>query len=179
MKKSLNVIIAVVLAFGMMACGEKKITQEDLKASEAKLFNEDQSINEEVAPEVAEQYCQFVKQNPDDSTAAMWLYHAMEINIMLQDVDKSVELGNQLVSQYPDSEWAPMSLFLMGSYVYGDLVNDTAQAHIMFQRLIDEYPESGLVEDARKSIEYLGLTPEEIFTLMMMSQMEEEEEVEL
>jgi hypothetical protein len=42
----------------------------------------------------------------------------------------------------------------------------------MFQRLIDEYPESGLVEDAKKSIEYLGLTPEEIMELFVTSQME-------
>lgn len=177
MKKSPIIMLAILLTFGMMACGEKKITQEDLKASEAKLFNEDRSLNESVAPKVAEEYCQFVKQNPDDSTAVLWLYHAMEINVMMKNTDKSIELGNQLLSQYPQSEWAPQTLFLMGSYVYNDLLNDTAQAHVMFQRIIDEYPESHLVDDAQKSIEYLGLTAEEIFTLMMMSQMEVEEGV--
>ena len=161
-----------LLAFGMMACGEKKLTQEDLKAAEATLFNEDHSINEAVAPAVAEKYCKFVEQNPDDSTSAMWLYHAMEINVLLKDTDKCIEIGNQVVSQYPKSEWAPMSLFLMGSYVYDDMLKDTAQAHVMYQRVIDEYPDSELVDDARKSIEYLGLTPEEILSQIMMSQME-------
>jgi len=33
-----------------------------------------------------------------------------------------------------------------------------------------------LVDDAQKSIEYLGLTPEEIMNLIMMSQFKEEEE---
>ena len=67
-----------------------------------------------------------------------------------------------------------MSLFLMGSYVYNDQLNDTAKAHVMFQRLIDEYPDSELVDDAQKSIEYLGLTPEEIMARIIEQQMEEQ-----
>lgn len=179
MKKSLNIMMAVVLAFGMMACGEKKLTKEDLQAAEATLFNENQSINKDVAPKVAEKYCRYVEQNPDDSTAAIWLYHALEINVLLNNTDKSIELGNQIVSQYPQSKWAPMSLLVMGSYVYHDMLNDTAQAHAMFQRIIDEYPESEVVDDAKQSIKYLGLTPEEIMTLMLMSQMKEEEPIDI
>lgn len=175
MKKTLKIMVFAVLAFGLFACGEKTLTQNDLKEAEAKLFNDDKSINEAEAPKVAETYCKFVEQNPDDSTAVEWLYHAMEINVMLKNADKSVELCDQLLKQYPQSKWAPMSLFLVGSYVYNDQLNDTAQAHVALQRLIDEYPESKLVEDAEKSIEYLGLTPDEIMTLIMLSQMEEDE----
>jgi len=132
------------------------------------------SMNTEAAPKVAEKYCQFVAQNPDDSTAAQWLYHAMEINVLLKNADKSAEICNQLTANYPESDWAPMSLFLLGSYVYNDQLNDTAQAHAMFQRLIDEYPDSELVDDAQKSIEYLGLTPEEIMARILIQDMEEQ-----
>ena len=173
MKQSLKLLAFALLAFGMLACGEKKLTQEDLKAAEATLFNEDKTVNEETAPMVAEKYCQFVKQNPNDSTASRWLYHAMEINVLLKNADKSAEICNQLTTDYPDSQWAPMSLFLLASYVYDDQLNDTAQAHATFQKLIDTYPDSELVDDAQKSIEYLGLTPEEIMARIMMSQMEE------
>ena len=175
MKKTLKMMVFAVLAFGLFACGGKTLTQDDLKKAEASLFNKDKSLNEAAAPQVAETYCKYVKQNPDDSTAVEWLYHAMEINVMLKNTDKSVELCDQLLQQYPQSKWAPMSLFLVGSYVYNDQLNDTAQAHAAFQRLIDNYPESALVEDAQKSIEYLGLTPDEIMTLIMMSQMEEDD----
>ena len=157
----------------MMACGEKKLTQEDLKAAEATLFNEDKTVNEATAPQVAEKYCQFVKQNPNDSTAPRWLYHAMEINVLLKNADKSAEICDQLTADYPQSQWTPMSLFLLGSYVYNDQLNDTAQAHAAFQTLIDNYPDSELVDDAQKSIEYLGLTPEEIMARIMMSQVED------
>lgn len=178
MKNILKITAFALLAFAMFACGgnAKKLTRDDMKKAEATLFNEDQSMNVEAAPKVAETYCEFVKQNPDDEEASMWLYHAMEINVQLKDADKSIALGNQLVEQYPKSTWAPMSLFLLASYVYNDQLNDTAQAHVTFQKLIDDYPNSALVDDAQKSIEYLGLTPEEIMQLILMSQYVEEEE---
>ena len=176
MKKSLKLMILAVLALAMFACGnkEQKLTLDDLRAAQATLFNQDRSVNEAVAPEVAEKYCKFVEQNPNDSTAAQWLYHAMEINVLLKDAEKSAAICDQLTTNYPESSWAPMSLFLMGSYVYNDQLNDTAKAHVMFQRLIDEYPDSELVDDAQKSIEYLGLTPEEIMARIMMQQMEDD-----
>ena len=174
MKNTLKIMFFALLAFGMLACGgeEKKITEDDLKAAEKTLFNEDRSINETEAPKVAEKYCQFVKQNPNDSTAAKWLFNAMEINVMLKNAEKSTELCNQLVEEYPDSKWTPRALLYVGSFVYDDQLNDTAQAHAMFQRLIDDYPNSTLVDDAKKSIEYLGLTSEEIMARIMMSQLE-------
>ena len=175
MKNTLKLMMLAVLAIVMLACGgkEQKLTQEDLKAAEATLFNEDRTMNEAVAPKVAETYCQFVKQNPNDSTAAKWLFHAMEINVMLKNADKSIELCNQLNEDYPDSDWSPRALLYVGSFVYNDQLNDTAQAHATLQRLIDNYPDSELVDDAQKSIEYLGLTPDEIMERIMLSQMEE------
>ena len=164
-----------LLAFGMFACGGEQLTEADLKEAEKTLFNADQSLNEEVAPQVAEKYCEFVRQHPKDSTAVEWLYHALEINVMLKDAEKSESLCDQLVKQYPQSHWAPMSLFLMGSYVYDDQLNDTARAHAAFQRLIDNYPNSELADDAQKSIEYLGLTPDEIMSLFMLEGMPVEE----
>ena len=179
MEKILKLMVFALLALGMLACGgnAKKITVEELKEAQAVLFNENGTLNKEEAPKVAEKYCRFVKQNPDDTAAVKWLFHAMEINMMLKDSKKSIEIGNQLLEQYPQSKWAPQTLLALGSFVYNDQLNDTAQAHVMFQRLIDEYPECGFVEDAKKSIEYLGMSPEEITSLFMISQMEEEEMV--
>ena len=180
MKKTLKMMAFVLLALGMLACdgSRKKLTLDDVRAAQSVLFNPDGSVNEQEAPQVAEKYCQFVKQNPNDTAMVKWLFHAMEINVMLKDSDKSIEIGNQLLKQYPQSKWAPKTLLFLGSYVYNDQLNDTAQAHQAFQRLIDDYPESELVEAAQQSIEYLGLTPDEIFSLMMLNQMTVEEEDE-
>ena len=176
MKKTLKIMAAALLAFGMIACGgnQKKITVEELREAQSTLLNENGTLNEKEAPEVAKKYLKYVNQNPNDTSVVKWLFHAMEINVLLKDADQSEKLCNQLLEQYPQSRWAPQALLTLGSYVYNDQLNDTAKAHAAFQRLIDEYPDSDLVDDAQKSIEYLGLTPEEIMTLIMMSQMEVE-----
>lgn len=175
MKITLKIALFALLSIAMMACGEKKITQEDLKKAEATLFNENQTMNEDAAPGVAETYEKFVKQSPDDPTAPTWLFHAMEINIQLKNSDKSIALGNQLLEQYPDSKWAPRTLFFLGNYVYDEQLHELDKAREAYERLINDYPDSDLVEDAQKSIEYLGLTPEEILSKIMASRMEEVE----
>lgn len=181
MKKHLRIMVFALLAFGMFACGgnEKKLTQEDVLAAQATLFNANKTLNKEEAPKVAELYCKFVKQNPDDTTAVKWLYHAMEVNVMMKDADKSIKLCDQLLEQYPQSKWAPMSLLLVGSYVYEDMLNDTAQAHAAYQKLIDNYPESILVNDAQKSIEFLGLSQDERMYRIISSQMDVDEGLDL
>ena len=176
MKKTLKLMAFALLTVGLLACGEteKKLTYYDLKDAEKTLFNADQSLNEAVAPDVAEKYCQFVDENPKDSLADEWLYHALEINVMMKNVQKSEALCEQLLKQYPQSHWAPISLFLMGNYVYDGQLNDTAKAHAAYQRLIDEYPDDKLVDDAQKSIEFLGWTPDQIMNHFLMSQFEDE-----
>ena len=176
MKNTLKLMMLVLLAFGMMACGEKKLTQEDMKEAELTLFGDDGAIKPEVVPEVAEKYCKFVEQNPDDPTAPTWLFHAMELNIAMKNADKSIELCDKLLEQYPESKWAPNALLVMGSYLYEDQLNDTARAHQAYQRLIDDYPDNGLVQNAQVLIECLGMTDEEKLSWIQMSKLEEVEE---
>ena len=175
MRNTLKIMVFAVLAFGLFACGEKKLTQDDMKAAEKTLMNENWTMNMDVAPQVAEKYCKFVEQNPDDPTAPTWLFHALEINVALKNVDKSVELCDQLIAQYPESKWSPKSLMLMGSYLYEDQLNDTAMAHKAYQRLIDEFPNDSLVKDARILIDCLGLTDEEKWNKIMFSRIPEED----
>ena len=142
MKQSFKLLFVILLALGSFACSEteKKLTLDDVKAAEKTLMDENWTMNMDKASQVAETYCKFVEQNPNDSTAPTWLFHAMEINVNLKNADKCAELCNQLIDKYPESDWSPRSLILLGSYVYEDQLQDTALAHKAYQRLIDEYP---------------------------------------
>lgn len=179
MKNTLKLTIAILLAFSMFACNEKKLTLDDMREAEASLMGDDWTMNMDVAPKVAKKYCKFVEQNPNDSTASTWLFHAMEINVMLEEIDKSIELGNKLIEQYPESKWAPRTLFFMANYIYDERLHDLDKARATYEQLISDYPNSDLVDDAQQSIKFLGLTPEEILSIISLSQMEEMEEEEL
>ena len=175
MKKTLKLMFIALLALGLFACGEKKLTEDDLKKAEATLFKEDGSINEDVAPGVAKQYCKFVEQHPDDPAAALWLYHAFEVNVLTKNVKKSVDLCDQLVEKYSQSEWTPKAMYILGSFIYEDYLQDLDKARSLYERVIEEYPDSDVIPSVEASIKYLGMTPEEIMGMINLSQMDVEE----
>ena len=142
------------------------------------MMGENWTMDKDVAPKVAKKYLKFVEQSPNDSTASTWLFHALEIYVTLKDSDNSIEVGNKLVEQYPESKWAPRALLIMANYVYDEQLHDLDKARATYEKLINDYPDSELVDDAQKLMEYLGMTPEEIMSSIMMSQMEEEEAVD-
>lgn len=176
MKNTLKLMMLALLAFGMFACGEKKLTYDELKKEEAKLFLEDGSIDSVVAPGVAEKFCKFVEQNPDDSLASLWLYHAMEINVLLKNTEKSMELCDQLVESYPDSKWTPRGLYLLGSFIYEEEFKDLDKAGEIYDRIINDYPDTEIMESVKASKKYLGWTPKQIMADIGMSMFKYEDD---
>lgn len=175
MKNLLKLMLVSLLACGMFACGEKKLTEDDLKKAEQALFNDDRSINFDLASQTAEQYCLFVKQNPDAPSAPNWLFKALNIYISTKNAEKSAETCNQLMERYPDYHYTPTGMFMMANMIYDSELHDLDKARALYEKIISDYPDSELIPSVERSIQYLGLTPEEIMTLIQMSQMEVEE----
>ena len=162
MKRFLNLMLVATMAFTLLACGEKKLTQDDLKKAETALFNEDMTANPEAAPVAIKQFCEFAKQNPDDPSAPDWLFKALEIAVGQNDAAKSEEICQQLMDKYPTYEKTPFGMFMLASFVYHDQMNDLDKARALLERIVSDYPESEITPSAEASIGFLGMTPEEI-----------------
>ena len=162
MKKTFKVMILALLAFGMFSCGEKKQTYADMKKVEATLFDKDGMIDSVQIPKVEKKYCEFFEKNPNDSTAPLWIYHAIELNIMMKNTEKTIALCDKLTEQYPNSRWTPRGMYLVGSFIYEKEVEDLDKAREMYDRIIAEYPDSDIIESVEASKEYLGWTPDQI-----------------
>ena len=162
MKKTLKLMLVALLAFGMMACGEKKITEDDLKQAEKAMFNDDMIANPEAATVAVEKFCKFAKQNPDDPTAPEWLFKALEIAVGQKDAAKSEKICQSLMDKYPTYEKTPFGMFMMASMVYDDQLKDLDKARAMLEKIIADYPDSEITPSAEVMINYLGMTPEEI-----------------
>jgi outer membrane protein assembly factor BamD (BamD/ComL family) len=175
MKKVFQIVMLAVLAFGMMACGEKKLTQDDLKKAESTLVDEQGNLNKEAVPAVVEKFCKFVEQNPDDATAPQWLFKALQIEIKTEESEKAIEICNKLVEEYPDYEYTPAALVMTASEVYDSQMHDIDKARATYEKVISDYPDSDWAKNAEKMIEFLGLTPEEILSKIVLSNMEVEE----
>ena len=153
MKHSLKLLSFALLAFALLACGGKKLTEDDLKQAEASLFNEDLTLNTEAVPVVVEKYCTFVEQNPDAATAPDWLFKALEICVNQKEVEKSGEICE-----------------------YEDQLRDLDKARAMYERILADYPESELIPSVQASLRNLGKTPEELIKEFEMIEMEDTEE---
>lgn len=175
MKKTLRIMVLALLAFGIFACGEKKITEDDLKKVESTLSDESGKLNEEAVPTAVEKFCKFVDQNPDNPSAPDWLFKAMQFEIKVGASDKAIELCDKLLNDYPDYRNNPAALVMLANEVYDSQLHDLDKARATYEKVISDYPDSNWVESAEKLIEYLGLTPEEIMTRIMISGMEEVE----
>lgn len=161
MKKTLRLMLAVVLAFGMFACGEKKITEEELQKLESTLL-ETEPVNAEAVPGVVEKFCKFVEQNPDAATAPEWLFKALDLSVNFLEPEKTIEIGEEFINEFPNDEKAPMALFVLGSMVYDDQLHDLDKAREMYEIILSDYSDSDFVPSAEAALKFLGMTPGEI-----------------
>lgn len=162
MKKTLKLVFVAFLAFGMTACGGRKVTEDDLKKAEAALFNDDMTANPDAAMAAVEAFCKFAKQNPDDPNAPEWLFKALEISVSQKDAKKSEEICNWLMEAYPTYEKTPFGMFMLASLVYDDQLKDLDKARAMIEKVVADYPDSEIRSSAEASLKFLGMTPEEI-----------------
>ena len=176
MKNSIRMMILIVLVCATSACSEKKLTFEDMKKAEATLFKQDGTLDSANFPKVADKYIKFVEQNPDDTTASLWLYHAMELNVMMKNSEKAVALCDNLMNNYPDSKWTPRGMYILGSMVYEDQYKDLDKAREILEKILSDYPGSEIEESVKASIKYLGWTPEQIMNDISLSQFEKGQE---
>ena len=196
MKKSLKLIVVVMLAFVMLACGgngnkdvqsenkeqkeqkeQKEITSEDLKKVETSLTDERGALNKEAAQAAVEQYCKFLEQNPDDKTAPEWLFKAMQLEVSLGESDKAINLTDKLVKDYPEYENVPVALFMLATNVYDAQLHDLGKAHATFERVIKDYPDTQWASDAKVMIGMLGMTEDEMLAKIRPEIENEEEEM--
>lgn len=173
MKRTLKIMLALVMAFGMFACGEKKITEKELQELEATVLNPEAPINAEAVPEVVEKFCKFVEQNPEDVNAPDWLFKALDLSVNFLEPEKSLAIGNQFIESYPDNDRTPMVMFVLGSMVYEEKLQDYDKAREIYETILAKYPDSDFVPSVEAALRFLGKTPEEIVKEFEMQQQQD------
>jgi peptidyl-prolyl cis-trans isomerase C len=65
---------------------------------------------------------------------------------------RRIDIYEQLLRQYPDSEYAAQAQFMIG-FIYSEELDSKESARIAFEKVINDYPENELVESAKWMIE--------------------------
>ncbi|UCE18294.1 MAG: tetratricopeptide repeat protein [Gemmatimonadota bacterium] len=78
--------------------------------------------------------------------------------------EEAVTYYQKFLAEYPENEkYAYKAQFMIG-FIYNESLKDTAMARQAFKKVLADYPENDLSDDARWMIENLDKGPEDIIT---------------
>lgn len=147
-----------------------KLSKEEAKARyvaiidslEAKAYaKKDEPINSALGFSLVKFYAEFADHYPDDQKCADYLFKAGDISNNLNASRPAVEYLKKLTEKYPQSNKAPLALFLQG-FIYENQLNDTTEAGKIYREVLVKYPGTQLARDAEASLIHLGKTPQQL-----------------
>lgn len=159
-QKTLLFLLMVAL---MAACSSSIDKDSDaISAAEKELYSsEDGMVDRAKALELVDLYVAFADKYPDDSMAVEYLFKGAEFCLNLGEGQRSIDLYNRVMQDYPDFRKVPECMFLKG-YVYENYLGDLDMARAIYTEFLNTYPDNEFADDAEISIQNLGKSPEEL-----------------
>jgi len=163
MKKHLLFVIACVAIIAACQSPKENALKEidELEAQDS-LYSLDNMVK------LKDAYIAFVEKYPDDERAPEFLFKAGQNIGAVASGNKNTEMHKEalavfdkLVNTYPKSHFAAEALFMKG-FVLENHLMDLNSAKQSYEKLIQQFPENELAEDAKLAIENLGVPSEEI-----------------
>lgn len=157
--------LAVVLA----SCGGEPPPGPDSKLLEARtriramedsLF-EHQAFDRRSAQGMVDVYKAYAASYPLDSMAPEYLLRAADMLKSMHEPEQSLAIYDRLIQDYPAWEQTVTVLYMKGLTLDDDLDRD-GEAKVVYQQVINNFPEHPFARDARAMIENLGLSDEEL-----------------
>ncbi len=144
----------------------KNVLVDEISTYEKALIDSiNYNINTDTAKVLIIKYQNFAIQYSKDSLAPVFLLKAADLCISTKDYNNAVKLYENVYTNYSDYEKTPQALFLQ-AMTYSDFLKNESLGRAKYQEFINKYPNHELTDDAKKSIEFIGKTPEEILDIL-------------
>lgn len=161
------------LAIGLLllaSCAQKKADEQSaltarIDSLENILLTDSLNLSDEPASEVIKAYLKYADTYPKDSIAVDYLFKAADVMRGMYRHQDAVQVLELVVSRYPKSDKAPAALFYAGFILHADTEQNTL-AVPYFQRLIDDFPEHPLTNDARNLMPLLNMSEEQLLDFL-------------
>ena len=125
------------------------------------LFREGENAAHDIAtyPVAEVKLSEFLARFPDDSRADVALQALARVLMNRQKYTEAIARYETLIARFPESRYCAQARFMIG-YIYEQL-GDRDRARLAYQKVLNAYPTSDLVDDAKISIQNLGKAPEQ------------------
>lgn len=154
----------------LASCAQKKADEQSaltarIDSLENILLTDSLNLRDEPASEVIKAYLKYADTYPKDSIAVDYLFKAADVMRGMYRHQDAVQVLELVVSRYPKSDKAPAALFYAGFILHADTEQNTLAAPY-FQRLIDDFPEHPLTNDARNLMPLLNMSEEQLLDFL-------------
>ena len=156
LKKTVGLIVAVMF---LVAC----------QSSKTKLSKQIAVFEKEISAEfdvkkmdnLLSLYHQYIKEFPQDTAIEAYLFKAGTLSVTLRKGGEALSDFTTLISRFPQSKYIAEAYYYK-AFVYEDIIYDIEAARNAYNDFILKFPDHQLASDAKLSIQYLGMSPEEI-----------------
>ena len=131
------------------------------KEKEARYFDKEDIYNNGIEWYINTFYSNYSGEKICGSITPEYLFKAGEVSIGLKEYDQAAGFFERIYNNYPDYNKRVESLYLVG-FVYDEHANNYGKAKEYYEKVVANHPDHGFADDAKASIETLGLTDEEI-----------------
>jgi len=169
--------LSVVFSFLLVACqgdrsaeeqkplAKPKVSRIDLdykiQLLEAKLYGKNASFDANLASAAIQLYVEYANNFPNDKKTPKYLFKAGEISNSLGESRNAIAYFDRIYKDYPGFDKYPYTLFLQG-FIYETQLDELGKAKEIYEKVITEFPNHQVAQDAAGSLQNLGKSPEQL-----------------
>ncbi|MCB0765052.1 MAG: tetratricopeptide repeat protein [Flavobacteriales bacterium] len=154
-------ILAACSGPGPKADDKALIMMGRITAMEDSLFN-NEVLDDRNAQALLDVYKAYATSFPTDSMAPEYLFRAAGLAAKsMGDAPQGIRLYDRVISNYPDWKRIP-DVFYLKAFTIDSELGQKGEAKKAYQQVISMFPDHRFAQDARRMMEYLDLTDEEL-----------------
>jgi len=106
-------------------------------------------------------YREYLNKYPQDNLVEEYLFRSGTLNLTLRRGGEALSDFTTFIEKFSQSPHIADAYYYK-AFVYEDIIYEIEAARIAYKEFIERYPNHHFVPDAKLSIKYLGVLPEEI-----------------
>lgn len=158
-----RILFVIFLATAMVSCNNQEKERANIIELEKNMVDENGVLNAASADKLIEAYMNYAKKFPNDEMSPDFLFKAVDISVAYNALNpqKTIDITNVLIDNYPDFEMTPMAMFIKG-FVYENQMRDYEKALDTYHQFLDKYPNNPMAADVQSTIKNIGIPLDEL-----------------
>lgn len=160
-----SALLLLVIVSSCKKSEQDKLREEITKKEQALYKDKTESIDKDKAVEMERLYSSYADKYVEDTLSAEYLFRAAEIAENAGQPGNAISYLTRIEDNYKNYNNYPLVIFKK-AYVYENCMKNIEKARSYYEKFIDDYPNHELVETAKSSLMFLGLSDDQLINIL-------------